>query len=116
MRWIGVSLLVATLGITCLAQESQPTAAAEPSPELRIAPDAKIEFAPKLWEKTNDFQTVARLDAVESDDVCYTMRSYLFERSSTDSPEMVGETTCTPASKSSFKSVTPKPARLIPAY
>ncbi len=112
MRWIVTSLLVATLGCAALAQGTQP--ATEPSPELRIAPNAQIELAPKLWDKKSALPTIARLER-RSDDLCYTMHTYLFERNSTDSPEMIGETTCTPSRKFSLKRVTPKPARLIPA-
>jgi hypothetical protein len=116
MSWIGVSVLVATLGITCLAQESQPTAERASSPELRIAPDAKIRI--------DGNEGIAPLDQVsylspiyvnpDDDDTCYTMRSYLFERDGTDAPEITGETTCTPANKRAFKRVVPK-ARLVPA-
>jgi hypothetical protein len=114
MRWIGIPLLVATLGITCLAQESQP--AAEPAPELRIAPDAAIQL--------DGHEGIAPVDQVkylapiyvdpDQDDTCYTMRSYLFERGGTDAPKMTGETTCTPASKRAFKRVVPR-ARVVPA-
>jgi hypothetical protein len=113
MRWIGIPLLVATLGCAAMAQETQP--AAEPSPELRIAPDARVLLAPKLWDRKKTPTAVAELNARQGDDRCYTMHSYLFERNGTDSPKMIGETTCTPAKKFSLKRVVTKPARLIPA-
>ena len=46
--------------------------------------------------------------------VCYTMRSYIFERRDDLAPELLGMTTCTPAQATSEKEVHGK-ARLVPA-
>jgi len=112
MRWIVTSLLVATLGCAAFGQGTPPPT--EPSPELRIAPNATIELAPKLWDKKSSFPTIARLNRHDND-LCYTMHTYMFDRDGTDTPEMIGETTCTPARKFSVKRIMPKPARLLPA-
>jgi hypothetical protein len=138
MRWIGTSLLVATLGITCLAQVSQPASAGDNS-GLRIAENPKIELKNNLalTPRTEDNSKVP-LDLrpqpgysaytvkrpgepdmiVWVPDVptvgCYSLRVYHFERDDTEAPEMTGETTCTEMSKRAFKRVMPE-ARLVPA-
>ena len=137
MRWIGISLLVATLGITCLAQE-QP-AAARDSSGLRVAENPKIELrndltlAPQTEDSSKvplhlrpqpgySAYTVKR--AGKPDLIvwvpdtptvgCYSLRVYHFERDDTESPELTGETTCTQMRKRAFKRVMPE-ARLVPA-
>lgn len=47
-------------------------------------------------------------------DLCYTMRSYIFERSDAQAPEMVGMTTCQPARTVTQKHVMARP-KLVPA-
>lgn len=141
MKWTGISLLVATLGITCFAQESQPAPAGDNS-GLRIAKNPKIELnkspakAPQLQDngkippklrprpgysaliiqrpgKPDVTLWVAKTPTVG----CYSLRVYHFERDDTEAPEMTGETTCTPSDKLAFKRVDPPPkARLVPAY
>jgi hypothetical protein len=138
MRWIGVSLLVATLGITCLAQESQSVPAGDNS-GLRIAENPKIELknnltlTPQIEDNSNvplDLQSQPGYSAYtikragkpdltvwipDTPTVgCYSLRIYHFERDDTESPELTGETTCTQMSKRAFKRVMPE-ARLVPA-
>ncbi len=48
--------------------------------------------------------------------VCYTMRSYIFERRGTEAPRLVGMVTCTRSSQRQFKRAQPAPMpKLIPA-
>jgi hypothetical protein len=48
--------------------------------------------------------------------VCYTMRSYIFERRGTEAPRLVGMVTCTPSSQRQFKRAKPAPKpNLVPA-
>ncbi len=48
--------------------------------------------------------------------VCYTMRSYIFERRGTEAPRLVGMVTCTRSSQRQFKRAQPAPTpKLIPA-
>jgi hypothetical protein len=50
----------------------------------------------------------------EDQNLCFTMRTYLFERRDSFAPEPVGMTTCQPASARRQKQVMSKP-RLVPA-
>ena len=55
-------------------------------------------------------------ERVDVDDVCYTMRSYIFERRDTEAPRPVGVVTCTRSSQRQFKRAKPAPKpKLIPA-
>ncbi len=52
----------------------------------------------------------------DADGVCYTMRSYIFERRDTEAPRLVGMVTCTRSSQRQFKRAQPAPKpKLIPA-
>lgn len=54
--------------------------------------------------------------AFDDDGVCYTMRSYIFERRGTEAPSLVGMVTCTRSSQRQFKRAQPAPKpKLIPA-
>jgi hypothetical protein len=50
----------------------------------------------------------------ERDNICYKMRTYIFERNDGDAPRLVRETTCPPAKPKLNRSRLPK-ARMIPA-
>jgi hypothetical protein len=134
MRWIGIPLLVATLGMTCLAQESQPASAGDDS-GLRIAENPRIELKNSLSLTDNSkvpldvrpqpgYSAYTIRRAGEPDLTvwvpdtptvgCYSLRVYHFEPDDSESPELTGETTCTEMSKRAFKRVMPE-TRLVPA-
>jgi hypothetical protein len=47
-------------------------------------------------------------------DVCYTMRSYVFEAEDGNAPELVSQSTCTPANQGTLRVSKPGKARLMP--
>ena len=138
MRWIGIALLVATLGITCLAQKSQSVPpddnsglriAENPEIELRasaaegpqFADDSKIplELRPQPGYKKFVVRAPGEHDLIvwvpeTPTTTCYTMHVIQFDRDA-DAPRKIGETTCTPA-KGRLKLAQPEPnAQLTPA-
>ena len=52
--------------------------------------------------------------SAERDNICYKMRTYIFERNDGDAPKLVRETTCSPIKPKLNHSRLPK-ARMIPA-
>ncbi len=54
--------------------------------------------------------------AFDDDGVCYTMRSYIFERHGTEAPRLVGMVTCTRSTQRQFKRAQPAPMpKFVPA-
>jgi hypothetical protein len=47
-------------------------------------------------------------------DVCYTMRSYVFEAENGNAPKLVSQSTCTPAKQGTLRVSKPGKARLMP--
>jgi hypothetical protein len=136
MRWIGIALLVATLGVTCLGQESQPSGegsglriAENPRIELRadaageqqIADDSKtpLELRPQPGYKRFVVRAPGERDLIVwvpeiPTTTCYTMHVIQFDKDA-EAPRKIGETTCTPA-KGRLKLAQPEPnAQLTPA-
>jgi hypothetical protein len=120
-------LPILLLGFTQAAD--QPVSQAANPPQMRET-EAAVLNPPKLTfpytpSKNNVFvrpeakkvlngQIVLDDPRSEDSNVCFTMRSYLFERRDGFAPEPVGMTTCQPASARKQKRVTGK-ARLVPA-
>lgn len=138
MRWIDIPLLVATLGITSFAQESQSVPADDnsgpriadnpkielkesPADPLQIADDSKIphELRPQPGYKKFVVRAPGERDLIVwvpeiPTTTCYTMHVVQFEKD-TETPRKIGETTCTPA-KARLKLARPEPnAQLTPA-
>ena len=47
-------------------------------------------------------------------DICYTMRSYIFEVEDGSAPKLVSQSTCTPANQGTLRVSKPVKARLLP--
>ncbi len=102
-----VLALVAGLSFTSLgAAQSNANPAQDPA---RVA--GEHPSTPQL-----DIGSADRESLDGADGVCYTMRSYIFERRGTEAPRLAGMVTCTPSTQRQFKRAKPAPkARLLPA-
>lgn len=105
---MGLLLPVLLLGLT--QPVDQPSAPASAQDQVQIQSQASPTQAPPLQGLPRS--TVR--DGQDGKRVCYTMRSYLFERRDDLAPEFLGMTTCTPAQASAPRNVRGK-ARLVPA-
>lgn len=104
MRSLGLALLLCAVpAVLAFAQENTSNNAQKQNPAIaansqrpRVSPQARYE---------------------DSDDgVCYTMRTYYFERQDGNAPVQTGMTTCTRISQRDLKHVDHAPkARLLPA-
>lgn len=83
-------------------QVSQDGSAPLNPPKFTLGPASKIVPGKQVWGREPDRN------------VCYTMRSYMFERQDDLAPEMVGMTTCTPAKATTSKRIF-HPGKLVPA-
>ena len=85
--------LVVLSSVSSTPNTSQPQPAATPS-------------------QVSDFASLS--GSSERDNVCYKMRTYIFERNDGDAPKLVRETTCSPVRPKLNRSRMPR-ARMIPA-
>jgi hypothetical protein len=100
--------LCAALSVTSLAAaQSNHQRSEEKERSLTEHPSTPPQF---------DIVTPEQERVEDADGVCYTMRSYIFERRDTEAPHLVGTVTCTRSSQRQFKRAkrAPKP-KLIPA-
>lgn len=98
MLWLG--LLVA-LAAQESAAPAQPAVTTSQKTILK-RPSGRVFFHPE--------RTRIQLNS----DVCYTIRSYIFEAKDGSSPALVGQSTCTPATAGSLRVSKPAKGRLVP--
>ena len=55
-----------------------------------------------------------QMQLLMNSDVCYTMRSYVFEVQDGSAPKLVSQSTCTPASQGTLRVSKPGKVRLLP--
>lgn len=106
---MGLLLPILLLGFT--QPVDQPSAPA--SPQSRVQMHNPSQSAP-AQSPLQGLPTGSLRNGEDGKRVCYTMRSYLFERRDDLAPEFLGMTTCTPAQASAPRNVRGK-ARLVPA-
>ena len=112
-------LPIVLLGFSQIAEQSVPSTPAQHSTQ---SVEAAVLNAPKFTfqSPSKDQSGIPRRIFKEPDpeandqNLCFTMRTYLFERRNGFAPEPVGMTTCQPASPRQQKRVVGRP-RLVPA-
>jgi len=103
-------LPILLLGLAQIAEQSVPSPAAQP-------PNQSAEsgvLTPKVTLGAAHQILIDHANQLEDQNLCFTMRSYLFERRNGFAPEPVGMTTCQPASARRQKQVVSRP-KLVPA-
>ena len=105
---MGLLLPVLLLGFA--QPVDQPSAPASPQGQVQI--QSKSQSTP-VQAPVQGLPRSSVRDGHDRKRVCYTMRSYLFERRDDLAPEFLGMTTCTPAQASAPRNVHGK-ARLVP--
>ena len=112
-----VTLLpILLLGFAQFAQQSSPLEQSTQVGESAVLNHPSFT----LLSPSKDVAVVPRRILIDTDDqiegqhLCFTMRTYLFQRRNGFAPEPVGMTTCQPASARRQKRVMGRP-RLIPA-
>jgi len=102
-------VLVSALSLSSLAAGQSDAQPGEQQTERSM-----VEHSPTPPDLEVGTPEQQRLD--DADGICYTMRSYIFERRGTEAPRLVGMVTCTRSSQRQFKRAksAPKP-KLIPA-
>src|SRR5215472_9032813 len=84
------------------------TAAPQASPNLDGAYVGRVpQFNLQRYLQTHKVETQNL-----NDNVCYTMRSYYFQRQDGQAPVLTGVSTCTPAKKLQQKRVSPEPGEM----
>ena len=107
---MGLLLPVLLLGLGQPVDQPQIPASSQPAPQVQ-AENHSTAKEPSLDPSSAQSLPVQRL---RNGRVCYTMRSYIFERHDDLAPEFLGMTTCEPAQASSARQVRHK-AKLVPA-
>jgi hypothetical protein len=103
-----VLAFVAALSLTSLAAAQSTPKPAQQTDRLFVE---DLSAPPQVGSATSEQE---RLDGAYG--VCYTMRSYIFERRGTEAPRRVGMVTCTRSSQRQFKRAKPAPKpNIIPA-
>jgi hypothetical protein len=103
------------LSLVLLFATAAPQQAAPP-PRVSDEEIAKL-FGPKMQLALQDAKKkviIAQQDLTQKN-LCFTMRSYYFQRQDGQAPVLVGTATCTPANKLQQKQVSPEPGvRFVP--
>ena len=84
--------------------------AAPPQPQLSVSQDFRALQLPAMQHRQFDDSLGRKLLDESRRNTCYTMRSYLFRRQDGQAPVPAGMTTCTPASVSQQRQVSPRPS------
>ena len=105
-------LPILLLGFAQIAEQSVPSAPVDQSTGNTAA---AVLNSPKFKSLGLPRQIFIHPDTpFEDENLCFTMRTYLFERRNGFAPEPVGVTSCQPASARKQKQVMSRP-RLVPA-
>lgn len=102
-------LPILLLGFAQIAEQS-----VHSSPAQQSTQSAAVLNSPKFTDKGVTRRFLIPDTRSEDQNLCFTMRTYLFERHDGFAPEPVGMTTCQPASARRQKQVMSRP-RLVPA-
>ncbi len=90
-------------------------AAAPQQKPLDVSQDFRALKLPILQHRQSDDATTRKFLEESRRNTCYTMRSYFFRRQDGLAPVPAGMTTCTPASVSQQRQVSPGPTvRFVP--
>ena len=84
--------------------------AAPQQPQLNVAQDFRTSQLPVMQHRQFDDSLGRKLLDQSRRNTCYTMRSYFFRRQDGQAPVPAGMTTCTPASVSQQRQVSPRPS------
>ena len=89
--------------------------AAPQQPQLNVAQDFRTLQLPVMQHRQFQFNDSLGSKLLEQSrrNTCYTMRSYFFRRQDGQAPVPAGMTTCTPASVSQQRQVSPRPGVLF---
>ena len=103
---LGVVLLLSSMAPQQNAPKIQVPFKIGPAPQFQIAPGQ-----PRLQIRTAD-----EMMAMQKSNVCYAIRSYIFNRQDGNAPVLVKTMTCTPAAGSELRQVNRvHKVRLVPA-
>src|SRR5207302_9259603 len=83
--------------------------AAPQQPQLNVAQGFRALQLPAMQHRQFDDSLGRKLLDKGRRNTCYTMRSYFFRRQDGNAPVPAGMTTCTPASVSQQRQVSPRP-------
>jgi hypothetical protein len=84
--------------------------AAPQQPQSNVAQDFRTLQLPVMQHRQFDDSLGRKLLDQSRRNTCYTMRSYFFRRQDGQAPVPAGMTTCTPASVSQQRQVSPRPS------
>jgi len=84
--------------------------AAPQQPQPNVAQDFRTLQLPVMQHRQFDDSLGRKLLDQSRRNTCYTMRSYFFRRQDGQAPVPAGMTTCTPASVSQQRQVSPRPS------
>ena len=89
--------------------------AAPQQPQPNVAQDFRTLQLPAMQHRQFQFNDSLGRKLLEQSrrNTCYTMRSYFFRRQDGQAPVPAGMTTCTPASVSQQRQVSPRPGVLF---